>query len=120
MKRALLFSVTCAAAIAVTWVLAAFLFPGELSRQALGIAAAIAFGVQVIAFLIARAFAQRQNVMAGWGIGIGLRFLVLMLFGFVAVPALALPLAPALMSLAMFLFVSTLIEPLFLNDNFRK
>jgi hypothetical protein len=115
MKRFLLFAMACAASIAAAWVIAMLLFRDATSRQALGIAAVIAFVVQMIAFGIAREFARRKNVMAGWGIGIGLRFLVLVLFGFVAVPVLTLPLAPALMSLAVFLFVSTLIEPLFLK-----
>ena len=116
MKRALTFAVTCVALIAVVWLLAVVLFPNEAGRQSLGVAAAVAFVVQVVAFLVAREFAKRQNVMAGWGIGILLRFVALLLFGLVAVPAFALPLAPALLSLAVFLFVSTLIEPLFLKS----
>ena len=115
MKRFLYFAMACAAAIGAGWVIAGLLFRDSTSRRALGIAAVIAFVVQLVAFGIARAFARRQNVMAGWGLGIGLRFAMLLLFGFVVVPALALPLAPALMSLAVFLFVSTLIEPLFLK-----
>ena len=116
MKRTIFFAVTCVAVIAVISLLAEVLFPNEAGRRSLGAAAAVAFVVQVVAFLIAREFARRQNVMAGWGIGIALRFVALLLFGFIAVPAFALPLAPALMSLAVFLFVSTLIEPLFLKS----
>jgi hypothetical protein len=116
MKRTIFFAVTCVAVIAVVWLLAEVLFPNEAGRQALGVAAAVAFVVQVVAFLIARAFARRKNVMAGWGIGIALRFVALLLFGLVAVPKLALPLGSSLLGLAMFLFVSTLIEPLFLKS----
>ena len=53
--------------------------------------------------------------MAGWGIGIALRFAALMLFGLVAVPWLGLPLSASLLALATFLFITTLIEPLFLR-----
>lgn len=116
MKRTIFFAVTCVAVIAVVSVLAVVLFPGAVSRQALGIAAGVALVVQVIAFLIAREFARRQNVMAGWGIGIILRFVVLILFGLVAVPKFGLPLGSSLLGLATFLFVSTLIEPLFLKS----
>jgi hypothetical protein len=116
MKRTIFFAVTCVAVIAVVWLLAEVLFPDDAGRQALGTAAAVAFVVQMVAFLVARDFARRKNVMAGWGIGIALRFVALLLFGLVAVPMFALPLAPALVSLAVFLFVSTLIEPLFLKQ----
>ena len=115
MKRSLLFAAACAAAIGVAWVIAVLLFKDTTSRRALGIAAIVAFVVQMAAFAIARAFARRQNVIAGWGVGIALRFVVLMAFGFFAVPAFGLPIASSLMGLAMFLFVSTLIEPLFLK-----
>jgi hypothetical protein len=115
MKRALFFAVSCATAIGAAWLVAWAVFKDADSRRALGIAAGVAFAVQMVSFVVARQFAKRQNVMAGWGIGIALRFVVLLLFGFLAVPALSLPMANALVSLAMFLFVSTLIEPLFLK-----
>ena len=79
------------------------------------IAAMVAFVVQMISFFIAREFARRQNVMAGWGLGIALRFVVLLLFGFIAVPSLGVPMSSSLLGLATFLFVTTLIEPLFLK-----
>ena len=79
------------------------------------VAAMVAFVVQMISFFIAREFARRQNVMAGWGLGIALRFVVLLLFGFIAVPSLGVPMGSSLLGLATFLFVTTLIEPLFLK-----
>lgn len=115
MKRSLTFALACAAAIGAAWVMAMLVFRDTTSRQALGMAAAVAFVVQMVAFVIAREFARRQNVMAGWGIGIALRFVALLAFGLLAVPAFGLPLASSLLGLAMFLFVTTLIEPLFLN-----
>jgi hypothetical protein len=53
--------------------------------------------------------------MKGWGIGALLRVAVLALYGVVGPRALGLPLAPALVSFALFVFVSTVIEPLFLS-----
>jgi hypothetical protein len=115
MRRSFFFAAACAAAIGAAWAIAVLLFKDTTSRRALGIAAVVAFVVQMVAFGIARGFAQRQNVMAGWGIGIALRFAVLLAFGLFAVPAFGLPVASSLLGLAMFLFVSTLIEPLFLK-----
>ena len=115
MRRALSFAAACAATIGAAWAIAVLVFADVTSRRGLVIAAVVAFVVQVIAFLIAREFARRKNVMAGWGLGIALRFAVLLLFGFVAVPSLGLPMSSTLLGLAMFLFVSTLIEPLFLK-----
>ena len=115
MKRLLPFAAACAAAIGATWAIGMLLFPDAATRRSLGIAAAIAFLVQLMAFSIARAMARKKNVMAGWGIGIALRFLALFLFGLVAVPRLGLPLSASLVGLATFLFVTTLIEPLFLR-----
>ena len=120
MSRVLSFAAACAATIGAAWAIAVLLFPDTTSKRGLAIAAMVAFVVQMVAFVIARQFARRQNVMAGWGIGIALRFAVLLLFGFLAVPALGLPMSSTLLGLAMFLFVSTLIEPLFLKSNHRE
>ena len=115
MKRALFFAAACAATIGAAWAVAVLLFADATSKRGLAIAAMVAFVVQMSAYFIAREFVRRKNVMAGWGIGIALRFAVLLLFGFVAVPSLGLPMGSTLLGLAMFLFVSTLIEPLFLK-----
>ena len=115
MKRLLPFAAACAAAIGAAWMVAVLLVKDTTSRRALGIAVIVAFVVQMVAFVVASAFVGRRNVMAGWGIGIALRFVVLLAFGFFAVPALDLPMTPSLLGLAMFLFVTTLIEPLFLR-----
>ena len=115
MKRSLLFTAACAAIIGALWVILVLIFTDAVVRRALAISAAVAFLVQVAAFLVVREMARRKNVMAGWGIGIALRFVALVIFALVAVPRLGLPLATSLLGLATFLFVSTLIEPLFLK-----
>ena len=115
MKRSLLFAAACLGIIAGAWAIGVLLFRDAAVRHGLAIAAAVAFVIQMIAFQIARLMARRQNVIAGWGIGVALRFVALAIFALVGVPRLGLPLAPTLVGLAMFLFVSTLIEPLFLK-----
>lgn len=74
----------------------------------------LAFIVQTFTFLIARLVA-RQNVIAGWGLGVILRFASVAFWGLLGIKALGLLAGPALMSLVLFYFVSTLVEPLFLN-----
>jgi len=115
MKRAIYFCAACAAIIIATWAIGVLLFTETAVRRALTITAALAFTVQLVAFSIARVMARRKNVIAGWGIGVALRFGVLAIFALVAVPRLNLPLSASLLGLAMFLFVTTLIEPLFLK-----
>lgn len=116
MKSAVLFSAACAAIIGAAWMIARLLFTDAEARRGLAISAVVAFAVQVVAFVIVRLVARRRNVLAGWGIGVAMRFVALFIFALVVVPRLALPLAPSLMGLAMFLFVSTLAEPLFLKS----
>ncbi len=76
--------------------------------------AVIAFGVQLIAFAVAKPFVAK-NPIAGWGLGSVIRFGVLIAYALVGTKALALPSGPALLSLAGFLFITMLIEPLFLK-----
>jgi hypothetical protein len=70
---------------------------------------------QLISLLVLRSLG-RERMMIGWGLGALLRLVVLMAYGWVVVPALHLPLAPALLVLAGILFVTTLVEPLLLHD----
>ena len=114
-QRPLQFAAACAALIGAVWVIGLLLFPDAAVRRALGITAGLAFLVQLVAFAIARSWVRKQNVMAGWGIGIALRFVALLLFGLIGVPRLGLPVGASLLALAVFLFVTTLIEPLFLK-----
>ena len=56
-----------------------------------------------------------KNVMAGWGLGALLRFAALGIYAMVATKALGLDMNSALVSLACFLFLSMMIEPLLVN-----
>lgn len=115
MNPSLKYALGCAALIGAAWALAMWVVTDASVRQALSVTAALAFLVQMVAFQIARMWARKQNVIAGWGIGIMLRFGVLVIFALVAAPRFGLPLSASLLGLATFLFVSTLIEPLFLK-----
>lgn len=86
----------------------------EIAR-AVWSSAVIALAVQLLAYVIAKPFVK-ENPIAGWGLGSLLRFAVVMLHAFVGVTALGLQSGPALLSLVGFLFVTMLIEPLFLKQ----
>jgi hypothetical protein len=77
--------------------------------------AVIAFFVQLVSFAVARPFLA-ENPIAGWGLGSLIRFAVVMVHAFVGVKALGLVSGPALLSLVGFLFVTMLVEPLFLRS----
>jgi hypothetical protein len=88
--------------------------PREGVARSVWTSAAVVVMVQGLAFSLARLM-QPVNVIAGWGMGMMLRFAVLVAFGLFGVRALGLAMEPALLSMAGFFFVSTLIEPVFLK-----
>jgi hypothetical protein len=98
------------AAVFATWI-----FPEPAGRDAVIISACLAFFVQMITFTICKLVA-RDNIMAAWGLGALLRLATLVAWGFLGVKALELAQTPVLISLASYFFVSTLVEPLFLNN----
>ena len=107
----LLISVLVTAAAA--WVLM-LVYPGDDARRAILTSAGIATGVQLVAFLVLQ-LSRGKNVMAGWGVGALLRFASLGVYAMVVTAALGLDKNSALVSLACFLFLSMLIEPLLVN-----
>lgn len=82
--------------------------------RALWYSAAAAIAVQLGTFTVARRYANSDKLMIGWGIGGLMRVAALAAYAFVGTASLGLPLAPALLSFALFVFVSTVVEPLFL------
>lgn len=78
--------------------------------------AVVALVVQGVAYGVARQFVA-TNPIVGWGIGSLIRFGTVLVFAFFGVRGLGLQLAPALLSLVGFLFVTMVIEPLFLKPD---
>jgi len=113
-KSLVMFSVVGATLIAVLgWVLT-LVYGGAEARHAILVSALVAFVVQLLAFAILRLSADK-NVIAGWGLGAIMRLLVFAVYVLVIVKAFALASPVAMVSLAVFLFASTLVEPLFLK-----
>lgn len=99
----------------LAYVMRAFVWTDAAGSHAVMVSAWLAFFVQALTFAICKLVAQ-QNLMAGWGIGVLLRFATVGVWAFLGIKALSLPQTPALISLVTFFFVSTLIEPFFLNN----
>lgn len=115
MKPVALFAGLSLVVIAITGLVITVAYGTPDATRAIWTSAAVAFAVQVLAFAIVK-LSARTNVMAGWGVGAILRFLVLGVYALVVVKALGLPSGAALLSLAAFFFLSTLLEPLLLKS----
>jgi hypothetical protein len=105
--------VTVAVVLAFAFGLA-LVMKDPLVARAVWVSAAVAVAVQLAAFGLTRA-TQPANVIAGWGAGMIIRLAALAVYGLLGVKSLGLPMGPALLSLAAFFFVTTLIEPVFLK-----
>jgi len=110
MKAAGLFALATLALIALSYPLLRMGFPMSRDVAALRTSALLAFAIQIVTFAIARVMARR-NMIVGWGIGAALRLLALTIYALLVAPSLGLPRASALVSFAIFLFLSMLIEP---------
>ncbi len=108
------FVLACLTIIAGTGLLLTLAFRQPADRHALVVGGIVALAVQIGAFAAARSMA-RENVIAGWGLGVVVRLVSFAVFALVVVPWLGLPLTAALVSTALYLFLSTLIEPFFLK-----
>ena len=115
MKKFAIYAFASAALIAATGWLLTLAFPTASDRHAMIVSALVAYVVQLLAFAVARAWAA-TNVVAGWGMGMLIRFIVLAIYAFLSSRVLGLPVAAALVSLAAFFFVSTLLEPVLLKS----
>jgi hypothetical protein len=91
----------------------AFRGPGDAA--AIWLSAAIAVGVQLAAFPLGR-LAGVNNVMARMGTGAILRLLTIVVYAIVVAKVLMLPLPAALVSMAAFFFLTTLLEPLLIKS----
>ena len=85
-------------------------------RAGVLLAAGIACSVQLVAFaLLERARRRAEGFFFWWGVGIALRISVVIVVGIASAAWGATRPAPLLLSLAGFLFLLVLIEPIFLG-----
>ena len=114
MKAFVLYTASCIVSIALAGAIA-WSFVSAAGRSALLVSAGLAVATQMVAFGIARGM-RRRNVMVGWGLGSLLRIVVLVVYALVAAKTMRASLTPALVSFVGFLFVTTVIEPIFLKQ----
>lgn len=109
MRATAIFAGVCVAVIALLAWLMTLVARTPAERHAVLVSAAVAAVVQIVGFAAVRA-AGKPRLLAMWGAAAALRLLALVLYGLVVVRAFALPAEAALLSLATFLFVTTLVE----------
>lgn len=113
MKRLLAFAAIALALTSGAALLMTFVWTTAADTRAVWTSAGIAFVVQMLAFGVALVM-RRDQAMVGWGLGALMRLLTLAVYALVFVEPLGLPATAALVSLATFFFLSTLVEPLLL------
>src|SRR5262245_54306926 len=97
----------------VGWLLThAFRNPGDAA--AIRLSAIVVVVVQLAAYGMTRLMAPR-GIIAAWGAGSLLRFVVLAIYALLVVKVLSMPAVAALISIAAFFFLTTLVEPLLLR-----
>jgi hypothetical protein len=114
MKAFALYAVATIAIVALLGWLLTLGFSGPRDVSAIGLSAVVVVVVQLAAFGVTRLLSPR-GVIAAWGAGALLRFLTLAIYALLVVKVLGMPAAAALLSMAVFFFLSTLIEPLLLK-----
>ena len=90
------------------------LFLGTGAMRSVTTSGVVALGIQIVAFLVARSFRAR-NLLLGWGLGSALRVVALVIYALMVARFGRAFVAPALLSFAAFLFLTTVVEPVFLK-----
>lgn len=91
------------------------LFQGEGDLLAIWLSAAIAWTTQLAAFPAIRRMVA-TNLMVGWALGSIVRMGTLLVYALLGIMVFKLSMTPALVGLALFYFLSMVIEPLFLRS----
>lgn len=99
--------------IALSGVVLSQFYGAPDETRSIVVSAVVALGVQVLTFAMLK-LAGPKNVIAAWGVGAVVRFVMLVVYMFVIVPAVGLTMSAPLF-LAVFLFVTMLVEPLLLT-----
>ena len=92
----------------------AWAFTDAASRQVVLVSAGVAVVVQMAAFAVARSLRDKQ-LLLGWGLGSLLRLISLVLYAVIVARLWLAPITPALLSFVGMLFVTTVVEPIFLK-----
>lgn len=113
MRSWILYAAGCVIAIALVGAIA-WAFTDAAGHRVILMSAGLALAVQITAFTVARLL-QPRHLLLGWGLGSVLRLVALVAYAILVAKVWQAPLTPALLSLAAFLFVTTVFEPVFLK-----
>lgn len=102
--------------VIVAGVLLSLAFRGPGDASAVWLSGVVAIAVQLAAFSLSRVVGVGNNITARMGAGALLRLLALVAYALLVVLVLKLPAVAALVSLATFFFLSTVIEPLLIKS----
>lgn len=91
-------------------------FHGPGDTTAIWVSAAVAVVVQLTAFAIGRIVGRGGNLVGRMGSGALLRFFAIVAYAVVVALVVRLPVVSALLSLFVFFFLSTLLEPLLIKS----
>lgn len=101
--------------VVIGGLLLSLIFHGPGDSTAIWTSGAVAVALQLAAFAVGRVAGQ-AGLMARMGAGALVRFFGLIAYALIAVVALKLPAVAALISLATFLFLSALLDPLLIKS----
>jgi hypothetical protein len=90
-------------------------FTAEGDRFAIWLSAVIAWTTQLAAFPAVRKLVT-SNLIVGWAVGSLVRMGTLLIYALLGMMVFKLSMTPALVGLALFYFLSMVIEPLFLRS----
>ena len=102
--------------VLVAGALLALGFRSPTDRTAIGLSAMVAVVVQLGAGVVSGLPLMRANVMARMGAGALVRLVALVAYGLIVIEATSLPAVSALISLFVFFFLTTLVEPLLIKS----
>lgn len=103
--------------VSVAYALAVWVWPSV--PGAVVLSAGVAYIVQVVAFIILGT-SRGDRVIAAWASGTLLRFVTVLLTAFFVARSGVFPTAPVLLSLVGFLFLLSLLEPVFYRVGMRS
>ncbi|HSJ65899.1 MAG TPA: hypothetical protein VK922_18600 [Gemmatimonadaceae bacterium] len=113
MRATAAFGLAAGVLIAVVAAVLARIYDTPDEVRSIVVSAVVAFGVQLLTFALLK-LAGPKNVMAAWGVGAIVRLVTLVVYMVVIVSAVGLT-ANAPLFLAVFLFLTMVIEPLLLT-----
>ncbi len=102
--------------VLVCGILLSLVFRGPGDGRAVWISATVAVAVQLMAFPLGRVAGLSGGLAARMGTGALVRFFAIVVYALLVVLVLHLPMTAALISLATFFFLSTVLEPVLIRS----